>query len=69
MQLMGEDNIKSFRGNATFVSSHHVSETFPITKLTLRSQINTKKIELDYYGAPLANDLDAKVYSIPAPLD
>jgi hypothetical protein len=38
-------------------------------KLTSQSQINTKKIELDYYGAPLSNDLDAKVYSIPAPLD
>jgi hypothetical protein len=35
----------------------------------LRFQVNTKKIELDYYGAPLPNDLDANVYSIPAPLD
>ena len=70
MQLMGEDNIKSFRGNATFVSPHCSSELlFQPQKLTLRSQINTKKIELDYYGAPLSNDLDAKVYSIPAPLD
>jgi len=40
-----------------------------ITKLTLRFQVNTKKIELDYFGAPLPNNLDANVYSIPAPLD
>jgi len=69
MQLMGEDNIRSYRGNASFVSSHYLLESFPTTKLTLKPKVNTKKIELDYYGAPLPNDLDANVYSIPAPLD
>jgi isopentenyl diphosphate isomerase/L-lactate dehydrogenase-like FMN-dependent dehydrogenase len=69
MQLMGEDNIESYRGNASFVSQRYLRESFPTIKLTLRFQVNTKKIELDYYGAPLPNDLDTSVYSIPAPLD
>lgn len=30
--------------------------------------INTKKVELDYFGAPLSQNLDHSVYSIPAPL-
>lgn len=32
-------------------------------------QVNTKKVELDYFGAPLAGSLDTTVYNIPAPLD
>jgi hypothetical protein len=37
--------------------------------LTSHSQINTKKVELDYFGAPLSGNLDHSIYSIPAPLD
>ncbi|KAM0691159.1 hypothetical protein Q7P36_009930 [Cladosporium allicinum] len=49
MRLMGEDDIRSFRGNSSF--------------------INTKKVELDYFGAPLTGSLDHTVYNVPAPLD
>jgi hypothetical protein len=38
-------------------------------KLTSYFQINTKKVELDYFGAPLSGSLDHSIYSIPAPLD
>ncbi|KAM0713557.1 hypothetical protein Q7P37_010519 [Cladosporium fusiforme] len=49
MKLMGEDDIRGYRGNATF--------------------INTKKVELDYFGAPLTTDLNTNVFNHPSPLD
>lgn len=50
MQLLGEDDIRSYRGNSTFV--------------------NTRKIELDYFGAPLQADTHvANVFSHESPLD
>lgn len=49
MKLMGEDDIRGFRGNSTF--------------------INTKKVELDYYGAPLNTDLHTSVFNHQSPLD
>ncbi|KAK4506095.1 hypothetical protein PRZ48_004060 [Zasmidium cellare] len=68
MKLLGEADIDGYRGNTTFVSDYPLN----VSSLTDCEQINTRQVELDYFGAveldyfgaPLSGDTSSTPYYV-----
>lgn len=53
MQLMGQADVNKYRGNTTFVSYSTGGLISDKSPAHIDVQLNTKQVELEYFGAPL----------------
>lgn len=53
MQLMGQADVNKYRGNTTFVSHLRHGSISDTSLIHNYAQLNTRQVELEYFGAPL----------------